>query len=103
MRLIRVMPDVADELNAGFKEIGRYDLAAKVAGLELVDRCRCENEFCATFYTQPKASLAKPKEVEELIIPMQGLMCIQLDRGQVVWVELLYRPEVREKLKILLP
>ena len=43
------LPAFALELEQSLREQGRADLASQVATLPLVDRCRCEDDFCATF------------------------------------------------------
>jgi hypothetical protein len=96
-----VMPDIAEELYIGFRKARRPDLAESVWELELVDRCRCGEEFCATFYTQPNEPWSG--KVEHLIIDMIGLLCIELVRGRVARVELLDRPDVRDRLSELFP
>ena len=48
------LPALAAELRQLLTEQGEPELAAQVPGLMIFDRCRCGDDFCATFYTQPK-------------------------------------------------
>jgi hypothetical protein len=56
-RLSELLPSFADELERLLRQEGREGLASQVAGLEVIDRCRCGDEFCATFTT---AAVTKP-------------------------------------------
>src|SRR5438105_661443 len=52
--LQHTLPELADELSRLLQEAGHECLARQVPALTIMDRCRCGDEFCATFYTQPK-------------------------------------------------
>lgn len=52
--LADVLPAFATELRQLLTEYGEPELAAQVPGLMILDRCRCGDDFCATFDTQPK-------------------------------------------------
>jgi hypothetical protein len=45
---------LALELEQLLKKQGEAALAAQVPQLKVVDRCRCGDNFCSSFYTQPK-------------------------------------------------
>ncbi len=102
MLLKDALPQVAQELAHGFHLEGRDDLAEQVAQLELVDRCRCTDDFCATFYTQPNEPW-EGKKVKRFILPMDRLLCLHTVNGVVARVELHWRPEVRDRLRELFP
>jgi len=102
MLLKTVLPDIAAEIARGFSLEGRPDLATQVEVLELVDRCRCGDDFCATFYTQPNESW-EGKKVKRFILEMKGLLCLHCVDGVVARVELLNRPDLRDRLWALLP
>jgi hypothetical protein len=52
--LAETLPAFAAELRRPLTENGESELAARVPGLMILDRCRCGDDFCATFYTKPK-------------------------------------------------
>jgi len=52
--LTDTLPAFAAELRQLLIEKGELELAEQVSGLMIFDRCRCGDDFCATFYTQPK-------------------------------------------------
>jgi hypothetical protein len=54
MLLTDVIPKLPVELEQLLKEHGESVLAAHVPTLAIVDRCRCGDDFCSSFYTQPK-------------------------------------------------
>ena len=79
------------------------ELAAQVKRLVIVDRCRCGDDFCASFYTQPKPEGAyglghRSMELE----PAEGMLILDLVNGTIVQVEVLYRNEIRDKLLLAL-
>ena len=49
-----VLPTLAVELRTLLVEQNEPELAAQIPGLRIVDRCRCGDGFCATFYVRPK-------------------------------------------------
>lgn len=100
--LAEALPEVAAELVRGFVNAGRPDLAAQVRELALVDRCRCGDDFCATFYTQPNESW-EGRVVERFVLDMPGIICLHTVDGVVARVELLDRAEVRDRLRELFP
>ena len=53
--LIEAMPDLAIELTGLLLKQDDL-LAAQVAGLRIVDRRRCGDDFCASMYTVPPPS-----------------------------------------------
>ncbi|HZU42947.1 MAG TPA: hypothetical protein VE994_09770 [Terriglobales bacterium] len=49
--LANTLPAFAAELQRLLTEAAEPELAAQVPGLAILDRCRCGDDFCATFYT----------------------------------------------------
>jgi hypothetical protein len=96
-----VLPAIAEELYIGFRKARRPELADMVWALELVDRCPCNDDFRATFYTQPNEHWYG--KVEPIFLDIPGLICVHLVQGQLARVELLDRPEVRDRLRELFP
>lgn len=102
MLLRGVLPAVAVELADALFRAGRPDLATAVEQIELVERCPCNDEKCATFFTQPNDSW-DGREVERVIVDMPGLICIHTVDGLIARIELLSRPDVRVRLGQLFP
>jgi hypothetical protein len=100
-----MLPAFSAELQRLLIEQGEPELAAQVPQLPIHDRCSCGDDFCATFYTQPKPNGAfGPGHRNVRLLPDDGaLLILDVVGGQIACVELLDRPEVREKLDAVLP
>ncbi len=102
--LAEVLPDFAAELQGLLTAEGRGDLAAQVAGLRIVERCPCLDSFCASFYTLPRPSGHYGPNYECLpLSPREGMVILDVVDKIIVHVEVLYRPEIREKLLTAFP
>jgi hypothetical protein len=103
-RLIDILPELAHELESLLKTEGESDLAAQVATLQIVGRCHCGDDFCATFYVQPKPKGAYgPGHRNISLDPEEGMLILDVVDGRIAEVEVLYRDEIREKIHALLP
>ena len=85
------LPDLEDLL----REAGRPDLAEQVPGLEIRELCPCSVETCASFHTgRPiKRWFRRGKQV-----PVGDLVVDTID-GEIVYIEVLDRPDVRAALR----
>ncbi len=93
------LPAFAAELQRLLTEAGEPELAAQVPGLVILERCRCDDDFCATFYTQPKPEGAYgPGHRNVALTPEEGMLILDVVGGKIACVELLYRDEIRRKL-----
>jgi hypothetical protein len=93
---------LANELRQLLIEYG--ELAAQVHGLMILDRFRCGDDFCATFYTHSKPDGAYgPGHQNVLLAPHEGTIIVDMVDGEIECVEVLDRPDVREKLIPVLP
>ena len=54
--LSEVLPAFAEELRGQLIASDEPELAEQVGHLRIVDRCRCGDDFCATFYVLPRPS-----------------------------------------------
>jgi hypothetical protein len=104
VRLIEILPALALELEQLFKKQGEPELAAQVPQLAVVDGCRCGDDFCSSFYTQPKPEgrygpghRCLDLEAEE------GMLLVDVVEGKIAHVEVLNRVDVRHKLLAALP
>jgi hypothetical protein len=104
MLLTETLPSFAAELEELLKNEGYAELAAQVPGLKIVDRCRCGDDFCASFYTErkPEGAYGAGHRCVELE-PETGMLILDVVADKIVHVEVLYRNEVREKLLVLFP
>lgn len=94
------LPEFAAELRRTFEAEGRADLADQIRGLRIVDRCRCGDDFCATFYTVAKPAGAWGPEHETVVLESAeaGMINVDLVAGRIVEIEALYRDELRAAL-----
>lgn len=53
MQFRALAPDFAEELAALLLAENEPGLAEQMLSAEIVSRCDCEDEFCASFYTEP--------------------------------------------------
>ncbi len=103
-KLTDVLHTVADELRILLEAEGETELARQVAELSIVDRCRCGDDFCSTFYTQPKPKGSYPPGHRNVILePERGMIIVDVVENMIMSVEILNRDEVRKELLALLP
>ncbi|HWA26886.1 MAG TPA: hypothetical protein VG734_14600 [Lacunisphaera sp.] len=94
-----VLPAFAAELRELLDKAERPDLAAKVERLELVERCRCDDEFCSSFYTAPRPNGAYGAGHSNLsLAPKEGMVILDLVHDEIRYVEVIDRPDVRKAL-----
>ena len=104
MLISEVFPSLGSELEDLLRERDQPGLAAEVASLRLVDRCRCEDEFCATMYTAPPPKGGYEVGHRSLALDAaRGHLILDVVDDHIVCVEILFRDEVRERLVQLLP
>jgi hypothetical protein len=104
LALARAIPVFAAELEASLRRQGRADLASQITGLPLLDRCRCGDSFCATFYTAAKPVGAYGPGHSNLIVESrEGMIILDLVDDEIRCVEVLYRPDVQKALFAVLP
>ena len=102
--LTDTLPALAAELRQLLTENGEIKLAEQVPGLMILDRCRCGDDFCATFYTQPKPNGAYgPGHRNVALAPEEGMLILDVVGQEIACVEVLYRNEIRQKLQAALP
>jgi hypothetical protein len=75
-----------------------------VSDLRIADRCRCGDDFCATFYTQPKPQGSYGAGHKNLVLePQKGDVILDVVNGSIASVEVLYRDEIRDALIARIP
>ena len=103
-RLAAALPELAEEVRALLEKRGLPELAASVAELPLVDRCRCGDHFCATVFTRAKPSGAWKAGFENLIlVPRSGMIILDVVEGRIACIEVLYRNDVRARVMEVMP
>jgi hypothetical protein len=99
-----VFPLLSKELQQLLEEMGEAYLASQVERLKIVDRCRCGDDFCASFYTQPKPKGAYgPGHRNVVLDPDKGMLILDVVDGVIAQVEILHRNDIRQKLLAVLP
>jgi hypothetical protein len=102
--LTDTLPAFATELQQLLTEQAEPELAAQVPGLAILDRCRCGDDICSTFYTQPKPEGSfGPGHRNVRLMPEEGMLILDVVAGEIACVEILDRNDVREKLDAVLP
>ena len=101
-RLIDILPAIAKEIENVLFDMGEYRLARSIGELEVVDRCRCGDEACGTFYTADRQGW-KNKPLKHLINDEHGHCDVGIYDGHIVCVEILDRDDVGEMLREQLP
>ena len=95
-----VLPGLARRMGAALHAQGEERLAAQVPGLRITAVCRCDQPFCGSFHTlsRPmKRWFIRGRQVE-LADGGPGEVVIDVVRGEIAYVEVLYLDEVREAL-----
>ena len=106
IRLHDLAPEFAEELAALLIAEDEPGLAEQMLSAEIVARCRCEEEFCASFYTAPPPVGAYGPGYDGLQLgPLTGGGGANLDveDGRVIHVEVINNPEFRRRLRLALP
>ena len=104
LNLADSLPDLAQELERLLVAKDELALAAQVRELQIVDRCRCRDEFCSMFYVQPRPKGAYgPGHRNVSLRPEKGMLILDVVDDRIVAVEVLHRDEIREKIHALFP
>ena len=104
MLLAELLPSLATELHQLLVKRNRPELATEVMRLSILERCRCSDDFCASFYTMPRPNGAYPPGTETLDLDASvGMLIVDVVNGSIAHVEVLYRDEVRRELRKALP
>jgi hypothetical protein len=102
--LADVLQEFARELEALLTAQSESELASQICGLKIVDRCRCGDDFCATFYTQPKPKGSYgPNHKCVEVTPQEGMIILDVVDGKIMKIEVLFRDEIRHQLDVIQP
>jgi hypothetical protein len=102
--LIDAAPELVSELQQLLAQEGEPELASQVAQLCIVERCRCGDFFCSTFYTasRPTGPFG-PGHRTIALTPEAGYLNVDVVGANIVQVEILYRDDLRTKIQAALP
>jgi hypothetical protein len=104
MRFIESLPEFSREMVALLAKTGEPELATPIADLEIVTRCSCNDELCASFYTAPKPRGSHGPMHRNLALgPADGMIILDLVDNAIVPVEVIDRPDVASRLAGLFP
>lgn len=102
--LIETLPEFACELQRLLIEKDEPELASQVPSLRIFERCSYGDDFCATFYTQPKPKGAYgPGHRNVVLAPDDGTIILDVVEDQICCVEVLDREDVCQKLLAVVP
>ena len=102
--LVDMFPELSAELEHLLRISGEDALSKQISGLHVLDRCRCGDDFCAEFYTQPKPKGPYGPGLRTVAVePSTGYLIVDVVDGTVATVEVLYRDEIRQKLLTTFP
>jgi len=102
--LAEMFPELSTELQQLLAQQGESSLAAQVPGLTVIERCRCGDDFCGTFYVQPKPKGGYgPGHRNVALTPKEGMLILDVVADKIAAVEALYRDEIRQRLLIEFP
>jgi hypothetical protein len=103
-RLVEVLPEFASELEELLIKANHAELAVQPPGLSIVRRCRCNDDFCATFYTQHEPQERSYRDARCLELePIEGMVNLDIVSVRIAGVEVLYRDDVRRALRAVFP
>jgi hypothetical protein len=104
VQLSNVLPALAIELEQLLKNQGEAELAAQVVQLTIVDRCRCGDDFCSSFYTLPKPEGHYGPSHRCLDLDAaEGMLLVDVVAGKIAHVEVLNRSDIRHDLLAAMP
>ena len=78
-------------------------LSQSVDGLRILSRCRCGDDFCASFSTGELRQADYGRQRTIIAEDVEGILNLDVLNGKIVEVEVLYRPEVKATLDALFP
>jgi len=95
-----LLPGLATRIEAGLVAQGEEQLAEQVDELRITDVCRCEHSYCGSFYTASWPMKRWFMRGRQVTIEDEGPGEITVDvvRGEISYVEVLYLDDVRATL-----
>lgn len=86
-------------------KLGEAGLAGEVSALEIRDRCRCGDDFCATMFVRPRPrSSVEGRAGRTIDLESEdGYLIVDIVDDHIAEIEILYRDDVRSSLDELMP
>ena len=104
VHLAHIAPAFAEELAALLRADGELALAEQVLTAEVVDRCRCGEDWCASFYTAARPLGGYGPALESLDLePSVGSAVLDVVAGRLMHVEVLHHAAFRRALDAAIP
>ena len=94
-----MVPNLAKQLEADLRRIGRLDLAKELTELGIIDRCRCGSRFCRTFYCRQRATRCGLKYSH---IELKCGVKLGVSRGHIASIQII-SPAIRAILDKTIP
>jgi hypothetical protein len=102
--LSNVLPALAEELRQLLIEQDERELAVQLPTLRIVDRCRCGDDCCATFYVRPKPKGSYGLDHRNVLLTAKdGMLVLDVVGEEIAAVEVLYRNDIRRAIQRLVP
>jgi hypothetical protein len=102
--LIDAFPELGQELETLLAQESEPVLAAQIRQVRIVDRCRCGDNSCATFYTAPRPSGSYgPGHRNIMLDAERGMLVLDVVGDKIMCVEVLDRDDIRQTLDQILP
>jgi hypothetical protein len=98
--LASVLPELGERIEAALRAQGEGRIADRVAGLRITGPCTCGQPFCGSFQTLRtplKRWLMRGRQIE-LQDGGPGEIVVDVVRGEIAYVEVLYLDDVRDAL-----
>ncbi|WP_330346243.1 hypothetical protein OHA09_34225 [Streptomyces longwoodensis] len=94
-----LFPDLVTELIALLEAEGERELAVCAWDLRLFEECACGDGFCQSFRTAAHPG-GQPYGIGHRCVPLlpaQGLMCLDVVDGRIMYVEIIDRPPLHRR------
>ncbi len=95
-----VLPGLARRMESALRAQGEVRLVEQVPGLRITAVCPCEQPFCGSFHTSKrpmKRWFIRGRQVE-IADGEPGEIVLDVVRGEIAYVEVLYLDDVRDRL-----
>lgn len=93
-------PVFADELTGALQAEGEAALASQVADLRVLSFCGCGDPDCASFTTRGVTERDPAQQADTIPLDqLPGMVHVDVQDGRIVYVEVMYRPELKTLLR----